>query len=246
MSKVVTVINSVDAPLMMSSKEIAKLTGKEHKHVVRDIRVMMGEIEDGPDLDHVEIITDTRGYTSEIRLNRELTQTLVTGYSVPLRLAVVRRLNELEAQVAKPVPMNLDDPAALRGLLLGYTEKVMLLEHKVAEDAPKVRVFTKLVESKEEITFQQFCTKLNLHQKNIKPWLRDIGWLRAHQFEVNPLPTAKAVDAGYCVIKYFETSSGRIKESIKFTRKAEAYIELKAPDEVRKPVRKSRKKRDAE
>ncbi|MBK5343206.1 hypothetical protein JFU48_17705 [Pseudomonas sp. TH49] len=36
-------------------------------------------------------------------LPRDLTETLITGYSVPLRHAVVVRLRELEAQVAKPV-----------------------------------------------------------------------------------------------------------------------------------------------
>ncbi|MCY1453167.1 Phage antirepressor protein KilAC domain protein [compost metagenome] len=159
-------------------------------------------------------------------------------------------MNELEAQAAKPTPAaNLNDPAALRGLLLGYTEQVMKLEHqvgiqaeKITEDAPKVKVFTKLVDQKGYINFQKFCTQLNLHQRKIKAWLRDIGWLRDDQWEVNPLPTAKAVDAGYCQIKRFETESGKLKQQIVFTGKAEAYVELKAPEYVRKPVRKERQK----
>jgi hypothetical protein len=35
-------------------------------------------------------------------LPSDLTETLITGYSTPLRRAVVVRLRELEAQVAKP------------------------------------------------------------------------------------------------------------------------------------------------
>ncbi|BAR92407.1 phage regulatory protein Rha [Pseudomonas phage PS-1] len=84
-------------PVTMSSREIARLTGKQHKNVVRDIREMLQALEeDGSDLSHVAERKDARGYTSEFRLDRELTETLLTGYSVPLRRKVVRRLHELE------------------------------------------------------------------------------------------------------------------------------------------------------
>lgn len=75
---------------------------------------------DGPILGHEEI-QDVRGYTVEFRLDHELTLTLVSGYDIPLRHRVVTRLAELEN--AKPAldPMQvLNDPAGMRGLLLGY------------------------------------------------------------------------------------------------------------------------------
>ena len=51
----------------MSSKQVAELMGKLHKHVIRDIKNMLTELfEDGPDLDHerYQTLTDDRGYTS--------------------------------------------------------------------------------------------------------------------------------------------------------------------------------------
>lgn len=80
----------------MSSLEIAELTGKQHKHVVRDIRKMLDDLGDDPKLGHVHEEKDSRSYTKAYHLDRELTQTLITGYSAPLRLRVIRRLNELE------------------------------------------------------------------------------------------------------------------------------------------------------
>lgn len=99
--------------MMMSSKEIAALTDKQHKHVIRDIRVMIDELHiDGPVLGYAENI-DSRGYTAEFRLNKELTETLITGYSIRLRRNVIRRLNELEEERKSTVPALPDftDPA---------------------------------------------------------------------------------------------------------------------------------------
>lgn len=101
-------------PVTMSSREITELTGKQHKHVIRDIREMLDALEkDGPVLGHVREDKDSRGYTENFHLDRELTETLVTGYSIPLRHKVIRRLHELEEQVAQPaIPQTL--PEALR------------------------------------------------------------------------------------------------------------------------------------
>lgn len=85
----------------MSSREIARLTGKKHKDVIRDVRVMREALEkDGADLRHLEERKDARGYTAEFLLDRPLTETLLTGYSIALRHRVVVRLGELEQQAA--------------------------------------------------------------------------------------------------------------------------------------------------
>ena len=84
----------------MSSKEIAKLTSKNHSHVLRDIRSMIDSI-DSPKMDGVDFIIVFRtdnGQTSEIKLNHELTITLLTGYSVKARYKVIKRWQELESE----------------------------------------------------------------------------------------------------------------------------------------------------
>lgn len=237
--------------LTMSSLEIAKLTGKRHDHVLRDIRTMLERLEiAGPHLWGTAIVPGPNNSKRQVevaQLSRPLTETLITGYDVKLRHAVVLRLRQLEEQATKPafnVPTSFAEALRLAGELeeqrVALTHQVEVQAVQIAQDAPKVQVFKKLVDQKGVITFQKFCTQLNLHQRKVKQWLRDIGWLRADQWEVNPLPTAKAVDAGYCDIKRFETEFGKLKQQIVFTSKAEAYVELKAPDYIRKPVRKSK------
>ena len=99
--------------LSMSSKEIADLTGKQHAHVIRDIKVMFSQIYsaniDDPNLDHadckgVSVEKDNRGYVANIHLDKDHTLTLLTGYDAGARIKVVRRWQELELHVRGVVP----------------------------------------------------------------------------------------------------------------------------------------------
>ena len=89
----------------MSSREIAELTGKRHPDVKRDIDKMLVDLEeDASKFAHIYLDSMNREQT-EYRLDRDLTETLLLGYSAPLRLKVIRRLRELEAAVNAPRPL---------------------------------------------------------------------------------------------------------------------------------------------
>ncbi|WP_208153362.1 Rha family transcriptional regulator [Sinorhizobium medicae] len=92
-------------PVTMSSREIADVTGKRHPDVKRDIERMLVDLEeDVSRFAHIYIDSMNREQT-EYRLDRELTETLLLGYSAPLRRKVIKRLRELEAMVASPRPL---------------------------------------------------------------------------------------------------------------------------------------------
>lgn len=100
----------------MSSREIADSTNKDHSHVIRDIKLMLSQIDD-PNMDDTDFkeIFDNRGYTSEIRLNKDLTFTLIAGYNSKVRYRIVKRWQELEKQVSASSPVtpalpNFTDP----------------------------------------------------------------------------------------------------------------------------------------
>lgn len=100
---------------MMSSREIANLTEKNHKEVLRDIRRMLedlGDLEDSANLrspQNSEKGWELSTYTTsqnkqqpEYLLNFDLTMTLIAGYNVVLRNRIIKRWQELEKAAAKP------------------------------------------------------------------------------------------------------------------------------------------------
>jgi Rha family phage regulatory protein len=92
--------------LTMSSREIAELTGKEHRNVMRDIRAMLVELHGEANLLKFEQIEkDARNRDQPVfLLPKRETLVLISGYSIPLRAKVIDRLAELEAAAAPPPP----------------------------------------------------------------------------------------------------------------------------------------------
>jgi len=88
----------------MSSREIADLTGKRHFHVTADIEKMLKELgEDVTDFRGIYFDSMNREQT-EYHLDRELTDTLLTGYSARLRRKVIARWHELEPSIGSAAP----------------------------------------------------------------------------------------------------------------------------------------------
>jgi phage antirepressor YoqD-like protein len=178
----------------MSSSEIAELTGKLHAHVLRDIRAMLEALKDDPVLDHVLEDKDGRGYTVNFHLDRELTETLLTGYSIPLRRKVVRRLHELEEANAQPAfdyAAALSDPRTLLALLTENVTKVVALEAdnielskenhelevKVGQDAPKVAFHDMVAVSHKTYNAAQAAKVIGTGRTRLLQFMRQKGWV---------------------------------------------------------------------
>ena len=93
---------TVGQALTMSSREIAELTGKRHDHVLRDVENMLQEL--GQTSPHFwGELPDSYNRPQRVAfLSKDLSITLVAGYSVQMRHAIVCRWQELEAAQAKP------------------------------------------------------------------------------------------------------------------------------------------------
>ena len=94
--------------LTMTSREIAELTGKLHQDVLRDTRNMLDQLEIGASNFAASYLSEQNKALTMFSLPKDLTITLVSGYSVVMRHRIVTRWMELEATApASPaIPQN--------------------------------------------------------------------------------------------------------------------------------------------
>lgn len=173
--------------MTMTSREIAELTGKEHAHVMRDIRAMLSELElvEGGYLQNW--IHPQNGQTyQEFALNRELTDTLLTGYSAAARLKVIRRWRDLEEQAAKPafVLPDFNNPAIAARAWADQVEKAQALEIKAIDQQKQLEVVTPKAQALDRFaTFAEgsMCITNAAKALQLQP-KKFFAWLQAHQW----------------------------------------------------------------
>lgn len=221
--------NPADTPLTMSSREIAELTGKQHKDVIRDIRVMLDALQkDGADLRHVREDKDARGYTAMFHLNRELTDTLLTGYSIPLRRKVIARWHELEAKTTQPafqIPATLS--AALR-LAAEQAEQIEQQQAQLAITAPKAQALDRIAQADGEMCITNAAKTIGVQPKKLFAWMEQHDWIYRRPGSKRHAAYQARIKAGYLTHKVttVERSDGseKVVESVIVTPKGLAKL----------------------
>jgi phage antirepressor YoqD-like protein len=218
MNQLMTISNSQ----MMSSKEIAQLTGKRHADVIRDIRNMIDAIDDAV-LRHEQYqeVIDARGYTSEFLIDHELSIVLGTGYSVQHRLSLVRRWKELEQQVAQP---HFAIPTSLSGALMLAAQQAEQIEKQqavIAQQAPAVAFVERFVEADGLHNVRQTAKALEMPEKEFVSRCIAAKIL----YRTNKVLTGyqQWKDAGYLTHKEDEIN-GKARLQVMFTPKGIAWL----------------------
>jgi phage regulator Rha-like protein len=117
----------------MSSREIAEITGKEHRHVLRDCDILNEHYEKMalPNFGQCSYKAENGQNYREYLLTRMQTFDLMTGYSIELRIKVNRRWEQLEmATLAKEPEELLYEQVKL---LLEQKKRLVRVEEKVKE-----------------------------------------------------------------------------------------------------------------
>ncbi len=199
-------------PIVMSSIEIAELTGKRHDHVIRDTELMLSELE----LDAPKFGAVYQGGNGQARkcyyLPKDLALTLVSGYNIKLRHAIVKRLDELERASKPQLPRTRTE--AIEMIL----EQSRMLDHQQAyieETKDDVEFARAVSSSKSGENLDVFAKSVGIGRNKLFAWLREerilmsgpaLKYSKSHN-----MPYQHFIDAGYFTIKrrVFSTSHGR-------------------------------------
>lgn len=214
-------LTNVGNKASMNSREIADLTGKEHKNVMSDIRKMLDDISFAS-ADFLADLPDGYGRPQPVfMLDKELTMTLVAGYSATLRYKIVKRWSELEeAQTFKV-------PSTLSGALRLAAEQAELIEIQAAQlaiAAPKAEFVDKYVESSSGARgFRDVCKVLKANERNFGEFLK----LKKIMYKLDRkwVPYAGHLEAGRFEVKTGTSElNGHAFNQAKFTAKGVQWI----------------------
>jgi len=217
----------------MSTREIAEVTGKEHRHVKRDTEVMLCQLK-LPVKGYAQIWTHPQNGQDyeEYLLDKELTTCLVSGYNVQLRMAIIKRWTELEQQALmmnRPSYM-IEDPVERAKKWIEETTAKQVIETKLVEatkvievQAPKAEVFDAVLDKSRTYTIREFAQRTGVKEKEVKKWLTDKLWMTGTDSK-SYRPLARANVGNYMRMvrsgKPFTTQYGTIcyNETIVFTQ----------------------------
>ncbi|MDM9025247.1 phage antirepressor KilAC domain-containing protein [Proteus mirabilis] len=217
MNQITTLVNIYNGEVTMSSREISELTGKRHDNVMADIRKMLVEIQSPEKLgDYI----DTKNRTQQmLLLNKEECLCLISGYSIKLRMAIIKRWQELESQKSF-IPQTL--PEALR-LAADLVEQKQIAEQKLAIAAPKAEFVDRYVQATGLLGFRETSKLLKVKENFFREFL--LSKRIMYKLAGKLTPYSEHLEAGRFDVKTGENQiNGHAYTQVKFTPKGIQWI----------------------
>ncbi|WP_225484520.1 phage antirepressor KilAC domain-containing protein [Vibrio vulnificus] len=214
--------------MTMSSREIATLTGKDHKNVLRLIRslidgqVLVAQIE--------PLKFEYRGqWFDYYELNKRDSLVVVARLSPDFTAAVVDRWQELEGKGALSVPTTFADALQLAA---NQAKELESKNQQLALAAPKVEFADAIASADKGVLLGHFAKTVGLGPVTIFRILRELKIFMSRGDWYN-LPYQEYVDRGYFSVKqgtYETNSQTRISHTAMITGKGEIWLRKKLID----------------
>ena len=209
----------------MSSREIAEVTEKGHRHVCRDIRKMLMDI--GIEAEgYAQDWTDPQNGVTyrEFLLPKDLTLNLIAGYRADLRLKIIRRWMELEGEAAQPAPTPAVPKTFREALLLAadQQEQIERQQAQIEQDAPKVAALAMISEKDGDLGIRDTGRELGIGQTRVRAIILARRWACVQGRDIRP--AHYGLEHGYVrmVARIYTdrvTGQEKVTDDFKITRK---------------------------
>lgn len=181
------IVFAKDGEVFANSRDVAAFFEKNHFDVLKAIRNLIAA---EPELGRRNFasfkINDLTGEsTSHYEMDRTGFTLLAMGFTgakaLKWKLRYIEAFEALEAEcrrIAQSGPaIDLNDPAALRGLLLSYSEKAEVLEKRVQELLPSQEALQRISEADGSLCITDAAKALQMRPSDLFAWLRQNGWI---------------------------------------------------------------------
>jgi Rha family phage regulatory protein len=189
-----------------NSRDVAAFFGKEVKHIHEAIRNLTAKEPNWgiPNFRPNQINDLTGASISHYDMTRDGFALLAMGFTgakaLKFKLRYIAQFNAMEAKLKSAPHVDpmavLNDPAAMRGLLLTYADKVLALEAKTAAMQPRVDALQRIADSDGSFCITDAAKTLQARPKDLFLFLRSNGWIYSRQGGAGELAYQSKLAAG--------------------------------------------------
>lgn len=169
------------------SRDVAAAFDKEHRNVLQAIDNLIVE---APELGGAEFsagVYELPNTGSQQHRQYEMTRDgfalLAMGFTgakaLKFKMSYIDAFNRMEAALRErnDAMRALNDPVAMRGLLLNYSEKVLELQAANAELAPKAEALDRISTADGSLNITEAAKALQMRPKDLFSYLKEHGWI---------------------------------------------------------------------
>lgn len=227
------------ATVVTTTLAISNGTGTQHKNVLELVRTYHTDLEEfGRVAFETQPFATAGGIqTREVAQLNEQQATLLLTYmrNSPIVRSFKKSLVRAFFEMAQKVKMRssdpmavLNDPLAMRGLLLTYTEKVISLEQTVAEQAPQVATLNRIAAADGSLCMRDAAKVLQVRPVDLRRWLVAHGWVYQRPGHSGWLAYQERIQQGVMCHKVTtvqrEDGTDKVVEQVRITPKGIARI----------------------
>lgn len=187
------VVFAKDGEAFANSFDVATFFEKDHRNVLQAIDNLLKSLAAEKSATEIRAFSQTerndesqpgRSFRSFV-MTRDGFTLLAMGFTgakaLKWKLRYIEAFNTMEAELrsrkAVDVSAVLSNPAALRGLLADYTEKVMKLQGEVEEMRPSVQALDRIANTEGSMSVTEAAKTLQVQPKQLFGWLRSHEWI---------------------------------------------------------------------
>lgn len=227
-----SLVKVINNQIVVSSRQVAEHFGKEHRHVLENVRQILAAENSATNFYHKTTFVNRGKQYPMYLMNRDGFSLLVMGFTgkeaLEWKIKYINAFNEMERKIKSnhTLPDFTNPVEAAIAWAKQYKEKEKY-KKELEEAKPKAEFADAITQCKTNLPIGTFAKvvyeKTGVGRNRLFEWLRKRGLLMTIPSEYNK-PTQKATEMGLFTTKEDKSNTNTIKVKVSITPKGQLYI----------------------